>query len=90
MLAQAQGEYAEARRLYQESLDIRQQLGDRAGVATTLAQLALLEEAENSVPRALELIRQAEAAFTELRSPYADQARRDRERLETKSRSDDV
>ncbi|MFQ6101365.1 MAG: hypothetical protein ACE5OS_09045 [Anaerolineae bacterium] len=36
------------------------------------------------VPRALELIRQAEAIFTELRSPYAAQARRDRERLEGK------
>jgi tetratricopeptide (TPR) repeat protein len=83
-LAQDQGDYAEARRLYQESLDIAQQLGDRASAGATLAQLALLEEAEGNAKRALELIRQAEAIFTELGSPYAAQARRDRERLEGK------
>jgi len=81
-VAQIGGDYPEARRLYQESLDIEQQLGDRAGVAMTLAQLALLEEAEGSVGRALELIREAEAIFKELRSPYAAQARKVRERLE--------
>jgi len=84
-VAQDQGDYAEARRLYQESLDIKQQLGDRAGVAISLAQLALLEEAEGNIGRALELIRQAEATFTDLNSPYAAQARQVRERLERQS-----
>ena len=86
-LAQAQGDYPEAHRLYQESLDIAQQLGDRAGVAISLAQLALLEEREGNVGRALELIGEAEAIFTKLGSPYAKQARRDRERLEGRRES---
>ena len=50
-------------------------------MATNLAQLALLEEAEGNVERALELIWQAEEIFTELHSPYAAQARRTRERI---------
>ncbi|MGC8838879.1 MAG: hypothetical protein ACP5UM_10730, partial [Anaerolineae bacterium] len=76
--------YAEARRLYGESLKIEEALGDRAGVAITKAQLALLEEREGNLPRALALIREAEATFTALRSPYAAQARQDRERIEQK------
>ena len=36
------GDYAEARRLYQESLDIAQQRGNRAGVAISFHQLGLL------------------------------------------------
>ena len=46
---------------------------------------AVLEEAEGKVGRALELIREAEGIFTELGSPYAAQARRDRESLEKKA-----
>ncbi|MGB9775356.1 MAG: tetratricopeptide repeat protein [Anaerolineae bacterium] len=81
VLAQAQGDYPEARRLYGESLRLKEQLGDRARVAITTAQLALLEEAEGNLPRALELITRAEAAFAQLGSPYRDRARRDRERI---------
>jgi len=42
MLAQAQGDYAKARRLYEESLRIKEDLGDRAEVAQTLHQLGNL------------------------------------------------
>ncbi|MFN3762147.1 MAG: tetratricopeptide repeat protein [Anaerolineae bacterium] len=82
MLAQDQGDYPEARRLYEESLRIAEQLGDRAGVAITTAQMALLEEAEGNLPRALELVTRAENIFTQLGSPYREQARRDRERIQ--------
>ena len=82
VLAQQQGDYAAARDLYTQSLDIKQRLGNQAGIAQTLAQLALLEEKEGNAPRALELIRQAEAIFVQLHSPYAEQAQRDRKRLE--------
>ena len=51
-----------------------------AGVAAQRCEL--LQERAEAVERALELIRQAEAIFAELGSPYAEQARRDRERLE--------
>jgi len=81
-VAYLQGDYGAARRYYEESLRIKEALGDQAGVVISLAQTALLEEAEGNVARALELIRQAEAAFRQLGSPLAEQARRVRERLE--------
>ena len=56
-------------------------------MAISTAQMALLEEAEGNVAQALELIRQAEAAFRQLGSPMAEQARRDRERLEQGSQN---
>ena len=84
-VAHLQGDYAEARRLYQESLDILQQLGDRAGIATSLAQLALLEEAEGNVARALDLTCQAKEIMTSLGNPeYIARIERQRERLEGK------
>ncbi|MDD2755895.1 MAG: tetratricopeptide repeat protein [Methanothrix sp.] len=81
-LAQATGEYEEARKLYQQSLKISQELGDKNGIAISQAQLALLEEQIGNVKEALRLIRLAEAAFLELNSPYAEQARNVRERIE--------
>jgi len=82
MLAQATGEYEEARKLYLQSMKIKQELGDKDGIALSQAQLALLEEKQGHVKEALRLIRQAEAAFLELGSPYSQQAQKDRERLE--------
>jgi predicted ATPase len=83
-LAQDTGDYKEARRLYQESLKIEQDLGDKSGVAFSLAQSALLEEKTGNIKKALDLIKQAEGLFLELKSPMATQARKDRERLEKK------
>jgi len=62
-------------------LRISEELGDRAGVAITTAQLALLEEAEGNLERALELITRAEEMFARLGSPYREQARRVLERI---------
>jgi tetratricopeptide (TPR) repeat protein len=83
-LAYLTGDPLEARRLYQQSLKIKQELGDKHGMAITLAQFALLEEEKGNNKKALDLIKQAEGFFLELRSPMATQARRDRERLEKK------
>ena len=82
MLAQATGEYDEARKLYQQSLKISEELGDKNGMALSLAQMALLEEKIGHVKEALRLICLAEASFRELGSPYSKQAQKDRERLE--------
>jgi hypothetical protein len=82
VLAQDTGDYGQARRLYEESLRIEEELGNRAGVATTTAQLALLEEAEGNLERALELITRADEMFARLGSPYREQARRVRERIQ--------
>ena len=40
MIAQDQGEMDEARRLYNESLEIKKRLGNQSGIAITLHQLA--------------------------------------------------
>ncbi|HEY7969916.1 MAG TPA: AAA family ATPase, partial [Candidatus Limnocylindrales bacterium] len=42
VIAQLQGDYATARSRYTESRDVREQVGDRAGVATTDGNLAIL------------------------------------------------
>ncbi len=84
ILAQNTGDYDEARRLYQESLKILQELGDKSGIALSQAQLALLEEMLGNIKVALKLIKQAEASFKNLRSPYAELARKVRDRLEGK------
>ena len=44
MLAQARGDYDEAARQYQRSLDISERLGDQAGMATSYSQLGILEK----------------------------------------------
>ncbi len=41
-LASSQGDYDESRSLYEESLALRKMLGDRAGVASSLSNLAVL------------------------------------------------
>ena len=81
-LAYLTGEYDEARKLYLQSLKIDQELGDKNGMALSLAQMALVEEKIGHVKEALRLIRLAEAAFRELGSPYSQQAQKDREKLE--------
>ena len=64
---------------------MKYELGDKRGIAITLAQTALLEEQEGHISTALSLIRQAEQLFTELGSPMREQARQVREWLAKKS-----
>jgi tetratricopeptide (TPR) repeat protein len=59
IVAQAQGDYREARRLYQESLDIKQQLGDHAGVAISLQQLGMLAQAQGDYREARRLYQES-------------------------------
>ena len=66
-LMQDTGDYAQARHLYQQSLEINQQLGNRMGVAYTLGQLGILaylainyEEAGGFYNRVLEISRALE------------------------------
>ena len=65
-LRQDLGDYAEARRLYQESLDIAQQLDNRAGVAKTLFQLGRLLETDGKLDEALALYRESMQIDVEL------------------------
>jgi tetratricopeptide (TPR) repeat protein len=60
------GDYAEARRLYEQSLDIEEELGNRAGIAATLGQLAILAEAEDDQAEAEQLYRRSWAIAEEI------------------------
>src|SRR6266545_4326443 len=81
-LIQTQGDFDEARSLFQQSLDISRKLGDRLGVAIALGQLGQLAEDEGDKVEAVRLFREALAIFERLRSPYAELARKDLERVE--------
>jgi tetratricopeptide (TPR) repeat protein len=82
MLAQDSGEYEKARQLYKEAIRYRQQLGDREGEAVSLAQSASLEEGDNNLEVALDYIQRAETIFSQTGSSYAEQAQRQRKRIE--------
>ena len=81
-LVQTQGDFDEARSLFQQSLDISRKLGDRLGIAIALGQLGQLAEDEGDKVEAVRLFREALAIFERLRSPYAELARKDLERVE--------
>ena len=59
MLAQDTGEMDLARRRYEESLAMMRELGNRAGIATALGALAILEKAEGNEAEAERLYREA-------------------------------
>ncbi|HEY0408221.1 MAG TPA: tetratricopeptide repeat protein, partial [Pyrinomonadaceae bacterium] len=80
-----QGELEEARRLYNESLEIKKRLGDQSGIASALGQLGLLAEDEGNKEEAVRLTREALSIFEKLKSPDAEKARRQLERLEGES-----
>ncbi|WP_369077315.1 tetratricopeptide repeat protein, partial [Paractinoplanes hotanensis] len=44
MRIQARGDYAEAERRYQQSLTIKEELGNRAGMANSYHQLGMLAQ----------------------------------------------
>jgi tetratricopeptide (TPR) repeat protein len=80
-LAYLQGDYEQARSLYQQSLQIQEQLGNLSGKATSLGQLGLLAEQEGETEQALVFIIQAFLLFQTLRSPMQQQALRVLHRL---------
>jgi tetratricopeptide (TPR) repeat protein len=84
-IAQDQGELTEARRLYNESLEIVKKLGDQGGIARTLHQLGRLAEEEGNTEEAIRLTRKALSVFERLKSPNAEIARGNLERLEKKA-----
>ena len=76
MIAQAQGDYAEARQLYGQSLEIKERLGDQGGRATTLGQLGMLAYKQRDFEQALTYTIQAYILFDSLHSPSRDRVRR--------------
>ena len=66
VLAQARGDYDTAHNLYQQALAIFEELGNRAGMATTYHQLGVLAQARGDYDTAHNLYQQALAIFEEL------------------------
>jgi tetratricopeptide (TPR) repeat protein len=90
MLAHNQGELDEARRLYNESLEITKQLGDQSGISISLHQLGVLAEKQGDRAEALRLFRQSLGIFEKLNSPAAEAARRSIARVKAALKTKDA
>ena len=82
-IAQDQGEYEEARRLYGEVLSIFERLGDQSGRASTLHQLGLLAYQQHDYQAALQYTVHALTIFERLHSPSRDIALSELSKLKT-------
>lgn len=69
VLADAQGDYAEARRLFDENLTISRELGDLAGVANSLNNLGIIAVRENDHDRARSLYEESLSIWERLGDP---------------------
>nr|MBA2392635.1 CHAT domain-containing protein [Ktedonobacteraceae bacterium] len=66
IIAQDQGDYPEARRLYAQSLAIKEQLGDLNGKANTLHQMGMIAQKQGDYPEARRLYAQSLAIYEQL------------------------
>jgi tetratricopeptide (TPR) repeat protein len=85
MMAQDTGDLAEACRMYEQSLQIDRELGDKRGIASTLHQLGTLAEAEGHLAEALQLFEESFRMLNELQSPNAKVAQDSMARVREKS-----
>lgn len=69
-LAQSQGEIDEARRLYNESLEINKKLGDQSGIPLTLNNLAMIAQDEGETVEARRLYNES----LEIKKKLGDQS----------------
>lgn len=76
-----QGRFAESKVKHEESLSIRRKLGEQRGIAIDLYQLGLHAEREGNQAEAIKLVRESLSIFVKLKSPFAEIARRNLERL---------
>src|SRR5207244_1207906 len=76
IIAQDQGDYPEARRLYEQSLATFERLGYLRGKATSLHQLGVLAYEQGEIENALKYIIQAFLLFDMLHSPTRATAQR--------------
>ncbi len=66
------GDYEAALTQYQKSLEIKEKIGDIAGMAISLGQMGNLYLDQNQFETALKLFLQAFAIFAKIGSPYAN------------------
>jgi tetratricopeptide (TPR) repeat protein len=82
LVAQNQGDLMEARKLYNESLEIKKKLGDQGGIAISLHNLGMVAKIEGNQSEAVSLLRESLSIFEKLKSPYAEMARRNLKSVE--------
>lgn len=85
LLAHHYMEFGEARRLLNEGLAILKRLGNRGRTAITVHQLGLLAESEGHNTEAAQFFGEALAIFEKLKSPHAEIARQNLERVKGKT-----
>jgi tetratricopeptide (TPR) repeat protein len=85
LLAHHRGDYKESERLYRESLEISERLGNLAGKAATLHALGKLRWGQGRKAEAEELLRQALDIFERIGHQRAEEVRKDLERLQSES-----
>ena len=83
-LAAVEGDFREARRLYNESLEITKRIGDKGNLALIFGNLGLLAKQEGDKREAVRLFREALSISESLGSPYAEIARQNLVRLESR------
>ena len=59
IVEQSQGDYGEAARLYEQSLQIARELGDKSGIAASLHQLGMIHQAQGDYGEATRLYEQS-------------------------------
>jgi len=69
MIYQERGDYASALQQYEQSLKIKEELGDRAGVAQSLHQVGMICQIQNKHAEAFENYMAALAIFAQIGSP---------------------
>ncbi|MCX6578912.1 MAG: tetratricopeptide repeat protein [Candidatus Aminicenantes bacterium] len=70
-MIQGRGDYAAALEKYEQSLKIKEELGDRAGVAASLNNIGMIYHQQKKYPEAFENYQIAFSILTELGSPQA-------------------
>jgi tetratricopeptide (TPR) repeat protein len=84
MIHQDQGNYKEAVKKYEESLKIKEELGDKSGIAKTLHQLGRINEEQKDYKEAMRKYWIALSILKELGSPDAKIVERSLARLREK------
>jgi len=80
-VAQEREKLEEAEDLYQQSLEIAREVGNRPGEALTFWALGLLAEKQGDLRLAVERIEQAHRMFAEMGLAEEEKAKRDLDRL---------
>ena len=78
---QQQGNYPEAVKLYEQSLEMAKDLGDKSGIARSLGQIGRIKEENKDFEGALGYYLTALSIFEDLQDPRREVAKKDIARL---------